>query len=205
MFLIVGLGNPGRKYEITRHNAGFLAADILAENLGARIERIKFKSLITNPIIHSGRKLIIQKPSNYMNLSGESVLEAAKFYGINPENIVVIYDDLDTSLGQYRVRGKGSGGSHNGMKNIIYHLQSDNFPRIRIGIGRNPGPMSTADYVLQRFTESELKHILPCLKAAADACLAIVEQGIDTAMNRFNIPKTKKADAEQDKKIKREI
>ena len=181
-FLVVGLGNPDRKYALTRHNSGFL----LAENQGFRINRLKFKSL-TAQVKIADRGVLVMKPSTYMNNSGIAVMEAARFYKIKPENIIVIYDDISLDVGKMRIRRKGTDGGHNGIKSIIYHLQSDTFPRIKIGIGKKPNEdYDLADWVLSRFTEDEQKQLLPVFENAEKAVELIIRDNIDEAMNRFN-------------------
>ena len=185
-WLIVGLGNPGREYEATRHNVGFITADRLAENEGFEIKKIKFKSLISDTVI-DGKRCIVMKPSTFMNNSGEAVGECASFYKIAPEHILVIYDDINFEPGVMRIRKKGSDGGHNGMKSIIYHLNSDNFPRIRMGVGAKPNKdYDLADWVLSRFTENEKKNVEKAVDDACEAIKLIVSENIDTAMNKFN-------------------
>ena len=169
--LVVGLGNPGAEYTFTRHNTGFLALDFLAEKLGVRVDRAKFRALVGEAVI-AGKRVLLVKPQTYMNLSGESVREAAAFYHIPPENVIVISDDINLDVGRIRVRGKGSDGGHNGIKNIIYQLNSDAFPRIRVGVGHKPHPeMDLADFVLSAFNEEE-KKTLP-------AAFATVQTGVE--------------------------
>ena len=185
-WLIVGLGNPGREYEATRHNVGFITADRLAEKEGFEIKRIKFKSLISDTVI-DGKRCIVMKPSTFMNNSGEAVGECASFYKIDPEHILVIYDDINFEPGVMRIRKKGSDGGHNGMKSIIYHLNSDEFPRIRMGVGAKPNKdYDLADWVLSRFSENEKKNVEKAVDDACEAIKLIVSGNIDTAMNKFN-------------------
>ena len=185
-WLIVGLGNPGREYEATRHNVGFITADRLAEKEGFEIKRIKFKSLISDTVI-DGKRCIVMKPSTFMNNSGEAVGECASFYKIAPEHILVIYDDINFEPGVMRIRKKGSDGGHNGMKSIIYHLNSDEFPRIRMGVGAKPNKdYDLADWVLSRFSENEKKNVEKAVDDACEAIKLIVSGNIDTAMNKFN-------------------
>ncbi len=185
-FIIVGLGNPDKKYTLTRHNSGFLCVDLLAEKLGFRIDRLKFKSLIGDAVIN-GHRCIIMKPQTYMNNSGEAVRECASFYKIKPENIIIIYDDISLDVGKLRIRRKGTDGGHNGIKSIIYHTQSDTFPRIKIGCGKKPHPdYDLADWVLSEFKKDEQKALLPALENACKAIELLVNGEIDKAMNLYN-------------------
>ena len=153
--LLVGLGNPGAQYTTTRHNAGFLALDAIAEELGVRVERARFKAL-TGEATLAGKRVLLLKPQTFMNLSGQAVREAAAFYHIDPAQIIVIYDDIHLPIGRLRVRGKGSDGGHNGIKSLIAELGSDAFPRIRVGVGERPDPAyDLADWVLSSFTPAE--------------------------------------------------
>jgi PTH1 family peptidyl-tRNA hydrolase len=183
MYLVVGLGNPGREYEGTRHNVGFEVIDCISEKLNFQVSKIKFKGLIGEFII-SGEKVLFLKPSTFMNLSGESVRDAAEFYKIPPENIIVVYDDVAIDVGRLRIRGSGSDGGHNGMKNIIYHLNSDSFPRVRVGVGAPKGDM--VSHVLGRFSDEERKAIDETIKVAADAVIEIIQNGVQSSMNRYN-------------------
>ena len=185
MYLIVGLGNPGREYEHTRHNAGFDAIDVLAGKLGADVKEKKHKGLCGKGMI-AGEKVILLKPQTFMNLSGESVRAAADFYKIDAEHMIVLYDDIDLDVGKLRVRAKGSAGGHNGIKNIIAHMGTQEFPRVRIGVGAKPDRMDLADYVLRRFSQVERPVMEDAFEEAAEAAIAVVEDGIDAAMNRFN-------------------
>ena len=185
-WLIVGLGNPGEKYENTRHNVGFQVVDELAERQNAPVQKLKFKAL-TNLLTISGEKVLVMKPVTYMNLSGEAVRPAADFYKIPPERILVISDDTALDPGKLRIRIKGSAGGHNGLKSIIQHLGTDQFPRIKIGVGEKPHPdYDMADWVLSKFTGEDLKTIQAAVKKAADAVACYLENGPDKAMNRFN-------------------
>lgn len=185
-FIIAGLGNPGTQYEDTRHNCGFMAAETLAEAHGSELKRLKFKSLTAETVIE-GKRCLIMKPTTFMNKSGEAVEEAAGFYKIPPENVIVIYDDINLDVGRLRIRGKGSDGGHNGMKSIILSLNSDNFPRIRVGVGKKPRPdYDLADWVLSRFTAEEGKILEPALSNAAKAAELIVQGKITEAMNLYN-------------------
>lgn len=185
-WLIVGLGNPGAQYEATRHNAGFITVDRLAQKEGFDIKKIKFKSLISDQII-SGKRCIIMKPSTFMNNSGEAVRECAQFYKIPPEKVLVIYDDINFDAGILRIRKKGSDGGHNGMKSIIYQLNSSDFPRIRVGVGAKPNKnYDLVDWVLSRFTQSEKEALEKAADNAVEAIKMIVAGNIDIAMNEFN-------------------
>lgn len=185
-FLVVGLGNPGPKYEGTRHNAGFLAVDALAARLGVKIDRLRFKSLCADVMIEGSRALLM-KPSTFMNNSGEAVAEAARFYKIPPERVVVLFDDVSLDVGRLRVRRKGSDGGHNGIKSILYHLESDNFPRVKIGVGQKPHPdYDLADWVLGRFDQKDAAALGETFERAADAARMIVAGQLDKAMNQFN-------------------
>ncbi len=191
--MVVGLGNPGKRFDFTRHNAGFMALDVLAANLGVKISKIKFQSLLAETSISIGgreEKLVLLKPQTFMNNSGEAVLAAVNYYGVKPENVLVIYDDVDISLGTIRLRPKGSAGTHNGMRNIIYHLRTDRFPRLRIGIaGFQQGELY--DYVLGRFGKEEEKPLFSALDRSVEAALCFLEKGINNAMNEYNRePKT---------------
>ncbi|HQA59409.1 MAG: aminoacyl-tRNA hydrolase [Tepidanaerobacteraceae bacterium] len=185
MYLIAGLGNPGREYEDTRHNVGFTTLDLIAHSLDLKINKVKFKGLLGEGS-HEGRKLLLLKPQTYMNLSGESVKDALNFYKIPPEKLIVIYDDMDLPLGRIRIRPEGSAGGHRGMESIIYQLASDKFPRVRIGIGRPEGERDAAGHVLGRFYGEEIDKIRAAIRAAAEAALMIVAEGVDRAMNKYN-------------------
>ncbi|MCM1055576.1 MAG: aminoacyl-tRNA hydrolase [Bacteroides sp.] len=185
-FIIAGLGNPGAQYEDTRHNCGFMAVETLAEGFNAEIKRLKFKSL-TAELTLNGRRCLVMKPTTFMNNSGDAVEAAASFYGIPPERVIVIYDDISLEVGRLRIRAKGSDGGHNGMKSIILRLNSDGFPRVRIGVGQKPRPdYDLADWVLSRFTKAEGEKLEPALKNAANAAELIVGGKINEAMNLYN-------------------
>ena len=185
-FIIAALGNPGKKYELTRHNAGFLFADMLAEKNGAKINKIQFKS-VTATLDIGGHKCLLIKPQTFMNNSGEAVREAAQFYKIPPENIIVVFDDVSLPCGKMRIRRKGSDGGHNGMKSIIYQLNSDKFPRIKLGVGEKPHPdYDLADWVLSTFKKDELKALAETCEKACDAAELMVNGDIDKAMSSFN-------------------
>ena len=185
-WLIVFLGNPGPKYECTRHNAGFMAGEALAKKLGVSINRARFKALTASAEI-SGEKVLLMKPQTFMNLSGEAVGEAARFYKVPPEHIIVVSDEVSLPLGKLRVRMKGSAGGHNGLKSIIAALGSDAFPRIRIGVGAPPHPdYDMADWVLSVFRNQDLEDMLTAASRAAEAVITYVTDGPERAMNRFN-------------------
>lgn len=185
-YIIVGLGNPDRKYEITRHNTGFIAADVIAEKFGCKINKAKFKSLVGECRIN-GKKVLIMKPSTYMNNSGQAVVEAMNFYKLPAENVIVLFDDISLDVGKMRIRKKGSDGGQKGMRSIIYLSGSDNFPRIKIGIGAKPNPeWELADWVLSRFTPKELETIKSTAENACDAVELMINGETDKAMNRYN-------------------
>ncbi len=184
--LVVGLGNPGAQYTSTRHNMGFLAVDAIAETVGARVDRTRFKALTGEGMLASHRVLFL-KPQTFMNLSGEAVREAAAFYHIAPENIIVIYDDVCLSVGRLRVRGKGSDGGHNGIKSIIYQLQSDAFPRIRIGVGERPNPeYDLADWVLSHFTPAEREVLTKTYPIVKEGLELLLKGDLSAAQQRCN-------------------
>jgi len=185
-WLIVGLGNPGREYEKTRHNCGFRAIDLLAENLGCKIDKLKFQGLYcqTN---RGGTKLFLLKPQTYMNLSGRSVLQLTAYFNIPPQNIIVMFDDISLEPGRLRIRPNGSAGGHNGIKSIIQEVGSQEFPRVKIGVGAKPNPhYDLADWVLSTFSANEEKALAVALDNAAKAALAIIDHGVPEAANRFN-------------------
>ena len=185
-WLIVGLGNPGKDYERTRHNCGFRAVDLLADKLGCKIDKGKFQGLY-GQAMYNGRKLMLLKPQTYMNLSGRSVLQLSAYFNIPPQRIIVLFDDISLEPGRLRVRPDGSAGGHNGIKSIIQELGSQAFPRVKIGVGGKPDPNADlADWVLSGFTAKEEKDLKVALENAADATLAIIEKGVPEAANRFN-------------------
>jgi PTH1 family peptidyl-tRNA hydrolase len=184
LYIIVGLGNPGREYEGTRHNTGFEVVDVISERLGIKVARLKHKALIGEGFLGDSRVILV-KPQTYMNLSGESVREIVSWYKTPLSNLIIVYDDIDLPLGSVRVRAKGSSGTHNGMKSVIYQLQSDQFPRIRIGIG-HPKQQDLISYVLGRFTSEERAVIEESVRHGADAAEAVVKDGINSAMNIYN-------------------
>ncbi|MFL0247998.1 aminoacyl-tRNA hydrolase [Candidatus Clostridium stratigraminis] len=183
MYLIVGLGNPGIEYSHTRHNVGFDVIDLLAEKYNIKINRIKFKGSIGEGSI-SGEKVILLKPSTFMNLSGESVIEASNFYKIPKENIIVLYDDISLEVGRLRVRPDGSAGGHNGIKNIIQHLSSEIFPRVKVGVGQPKGDL--VRHVLGSFSKEEREVLSKVFQNAALAAVTIISDGITEAMNKYN-------------------
>ena len=185
-WLIVGLGNPGEQYENTRHNVGFLVADELGERGSFPIQRLKFKAL-TNPAVIGGQGALVMKPTTYMNLSGEAVGEAARFYKIPPGRVLVISDDVDLPLGKLRIRTGGSAGGHNGLKSVIQHLGADQFPRLKVGVGGKPHPdYDMADWVLGKLQGEDKRVMDEAVKRAADAVECFLKDGPQKAMNRFN-------------------
>lgn len=185
-FLVVGLGNPGSKYWNTRHNVGFAALDALAEQLHAKVDRVKFQAL-TGTATLEGQKLILLKPTTYMNLSGDAVQAAAKFYKIPPERILVMFDDISLDPGRLRVRKNGSAGGHNGIKSIISRIGSQEFPRVKIGVGAKPHPdYDLADWVLSTFPYDQREFMDETYKRAAQAAITVITQGPEAAANRFN-------------------
>lgn len=185
-WLIVGLGNPGKDYERTRHNCGFRALDILADKLGCKIDKGKFQG-IYGQANYGGRKVMLLKPLTYMNLSGRSVLQMSAYFSIPPQRIIVLFDDISLAPGRLRIRPDGSAGGHNGIKSIIQELGSQAFPRVKIGVGAKPHPeQDLADWVLSTFSAKEEKDLAVALNNAADAVLAILDHGIPEAANRFN-------------------
>ena len=185
-WLVVGLGNPGDKYEGTRHNVGFLVADELGERGNFPIQRLKFKAL-TGAAAIGGAGVLVMKPTTYMNLSGEAVGEAARFYKLDPGHVLVISDDVDLPLGKLRIRTGGSAGGHNGLKSIIQHLGTDQFPRLKVGVGGKPHPdYDMADWVLGKIQGEDKKVMDEAVKRAADAVECFLKDGPQRAMNRFN-------------------
>lgn len=185
-YIVCGLGNPGTQYENTRHNAGFMAVDTIAEKLGAQVKKLKFKSL-TADVNLGGKRCLLMKPTTFMNNSGEAVEEAMSFYKLPPEKLLVLYDDISLDVGRLRIRRKGSDGGHNGIKSIILHLNSDAFPRVKIGVGKKPHPdFNLADWVLSAFKKDEGEALESALAKAADAAELIVRDKTEEAMNRFN-------------------
>ena len=186
MIIIAGLGNPGREYENTRHNAGFMAIDTLAARYGIDVSEKKHKALIGKGVIE-GKKVILAKPQTFMNNSGESLRELYDYYKPDAESeIIVLYDDITLDVGGIRVRKKGSAGGHNGMKSIIAHLGTEDFMRVRIGIGEKPPKMDLADWVLGHFHTEDKENLTEALKAALDAAVMLLNGEADEAMNRYN-------------------
>ena len=185
-WLVVGLGNPGAKYENTRHNVGFMTADALAGRNGEPIRRVKYHALTSEAVI-GGQSVLLMKPTTFMNLSGQAVSEAARFYKIPADHVLVISDDVDLPLGKLRIRKSGSAGGHNGLKNIIQQLGTDQFPRLKIGVGSKPHPdYNMADWVLGQFQGEDKKTIDAAVARAADAVECLLADGIDRAMNQYN-------------------
>jgi len=184
-YLIVGLGNPGKEYRDTRHNAGFLVLDRLSSELGARLTRVRFRSLLAEGKGDS-RRVILAKPQTYMNLVGHSVAPLVRFYRVPLDQLLVVCDDIDLPMGTLRLRPRGGSAGHNGLRSIFESLGSQDFPRLRVGIGRPPGRMDPSDYVLRGFDPAELADVDSILTRAADCCLAFVKDGIQFAMNHFN-------------------
>jgi PTH1 family peptidyl-tRNA hydrolase len=185
-WLVVGLGNPGKEYAHTRHNAGFRALDVLADKLGGKVDKLKFQGLYCQ-VNDQGRKIFLLKPQTYMNLSGKSVLQLSSYFSIPPQRIIVLFDDISLVPGRLRIRGDGSAGGHNGIKSIIAELGSQDFPRVKIGVGGKAHPdQDLADHVLSGFSAKEEKDLKSALERAADAALTIMEKGVAEAANRYN-------------------
>ena len=185
-WLIVGLGNPGKEYDRTRHNCGFHAIDLLAESLGCKIDKGKFQGLY-GQTVYKGTKLFLLKPMTYMNESGRSVLQMSAYYNIPPARIIVLFDDISLEPGRLRVRADGSAGGHNGIKSLIRELGSQEFPRVKIGVGAKPHPeMELADWVLSTFSAAEEKALKNALEWAGEAALSIIDHGIYETANRYN-------------------
>lgn len=185
-WLIVGLGNPGREYEKSRHNCGFRCLDILAERLGCKVDKLKFQGL-WGQTTYGGKKLFLLKPMTYMNLSGRAVLQLSAYYHIPPQRIIVLFDDISLIPGRLRVRADGSAGGHNGIKSIIQELGSQDFPRVKIGVGAKPNPeYDLADWVLSSFSALDEKALAVSLDNAAKAALTIIDSGVPEAANRYN-------------------
>lgn len=186
MYLVAGLGNPGSRYEMTRHNIGFHTIDYIADEQGVKIKKLKYKALYGETEI-AGERVLLVKPQTYMNLSGESIIDFVNFFKIPVENVIVISDDISLPAGRIRVRAKGSAGGHNGLKSIIYQLQSEGFPRVRIGVGEpEHKDYELADYVLGKFTKEEIPVLEESIKRAYNAVCEIIRRGPESAMNRYN-------------------
>ena len=185
-WIVVFLGTPGDKYENTRHNVGFMTADALGEKLNKPIQRLKFKAL-TNVVEYGGCRVLLMKPTTYMNLSGEAVREACMFYKLPPERVLVVSDDVSLPVGKIRLRRNGTAGGHNGLRSIIGQLHSDQFPRLKIGVGAKPHPdYDMADWVLGHFSKEDRKAVDAAIDRALDAMECLFTQGIDKAMSRYN-------------------
>lgn len=185
MYIIAGLGNPGAKYDNTRHNIGFIAVNYLAAKHNIDINKIKFKGVLGEGKI-AGERVIILKPQTFMNLSGESIREVMAFYKVPNENLIVIHDDVSLDVGRMRIRKKGSDGGHNGLKSIIYQNNSDVFNRIKIGVGEKPKEWDLADWVLGKFTDEDIKILSKTVENAALAVEEMIKNGTDSAMNKYN-------------------
>ena len=185
-YIIAGLGNIGKQYEKTRHNAGFLAIDYIAEKCGVKIDRVKFHSTVAEANI-AGQRVLLMKPSTLMNNSGVAIGEAAAFYKIPPERVLVLHDEISFEPGKLRIRRKGSAGGHNGLKSIIAHLSSEDFPRVKIGVGKKPNPeYDLADWVLGKFSEADLKALSDRYSDIFEACELCIKGDIDLAMNKYS-------------------
>ncbi len=185
-YIVCGLGNPGTQYENTRHNAGFMAIDTIAKELNTEVKKLKFKSL-TADVMFGGVRCLLMKPTTFMNNSGEAVREALAFYKLPPERLIVIYDDISMDVGRTRIRRKGSDGGHNGIKSIILCTNSDNFPRIKIGVGAKPHPdYNLADWVLSPFLKEQAEPLENALSNSAKAAQLMVQDKTDEAMNKYN-------------------
>lgn len=183
MFLIVGLGNPGKKYEDTRHNVGFKTIDYLADRWDIPVKKIRFKAVIGEGLV-GGEKVILAKPSTFMNLSGESVGEIVRYYGLEPEDVIVVQDDVALPVGRLRIRASGTDGGHNGIKSILYHMESDKFIRLKIGVGGAAHDM--VSHVLGTFSKEDGKAVTDCIKVSDSIMETIIKSGAGEAMNRFN-------------------
>ena len=185
MYLIVGLGNPGRRYEGTRHNIGFAVIDSLAEYLGVKLDKVKFKGIFAKTN-YKNEKIILLKPETYMNASGDSVKPFIDYFGIDIEKVIVIVDDIDIKFGTVRIRKNGSAGTHNGLKSIIQRTGNKDFPRVKVAVNQKPSYMDLADFVMSKFSASEQKIILKEIEIARDAILDIIEKDVDSSMNKYN-------------------
>lgn len=185
-FIVAGLGNPDRKYAFTRHNSGFLCVDALADRYGFTVNKLKFRSLVGDATI-GGHRCLVMKPQTYMNNSGEALYDAAAFYKIPPERIIVLFDDISLDVGKVRIRRKGTDGGQRGVRSIIYHLNSDCFPRVKIGVGHKPHPdYDLADWVLSEFRKEEEAPLKEALTHACAAVELMLDGKLDEAMNRYN-------------------
>jgi len=183
-FLITGLGNPGIRYRKTRHNMGFMAIDYVSEKFSVKVNKHRCRAL-TGEVNIDGFKIILAKPQTYMNASGESIRDLLEYYNLTAENLVIVYDDMDIPLGKVRIRKKGGAGTHNGMKSILYHVETEEFARIRIGISTNENE-NTVRYVLSRFSRDQRKTAFEGIETAAHAVEELIKNGINTAMNKYN-------------------
>ncbi|WP_195251882.1 aminoacyl-tRNA hydrolase [Romboutsia sp. 1001713B170207_170306_H8] len=185
MYVVVGLGNPGKQYERTRHNVGFDVIDSLAKEYGISVSKIKHKALIGEGRV-GNEKVLLVKPQTYMNLSGETLIDIYNYYKVDMENIIVVYDDIDLDVGKIRIRKKGSGGTHNGMRSITKCLGSNDFPRVRVGVSKPRPGQDLADFVLSRFRKEENDDVELGLEKAAKAIDVMIRENIDLAMNKYN-------------------
>lgn len=200
-YIIVGLGNPGKQYEGTRHNIGFMALDFLASSLGARVEKLKFQSLTGDAVI-DGKRVLLMKPHTYMNLSGQAVRDAAAYHKVPMDRVLVLVDDVNFPVGSLRVRKKGSDGGHNGLKNIIYLTGRDDFPRVRIGVGQKPHPdYDLADWVLGRFPPEDGEALSSLMRDIPPVCEHFVRGELDRAMSKYNRTGTKTPDGREEKPL----
>lgn len=198
MKIICGLGNPGENYANTRHNCGFMVIDELARNLGVSVDKKRFEAKVAETFV-DGQKVLLMKPETYMNNSGVALRQAMDYYKVDPEDVLIIYDDLDTPVGSIRLRQKGSAGGHNGIKSIIQWMMTDKFNRIRVGIGRNP-QIPIIEYVLTRFRPEERQPLLEAVQKAADAARTSVRTDFNKVMSDFNPKAPKKNKKEKDEK-----
>jgi PTH1 family peptidyl-tRNA hydrolase len=185
MYVIVGLGNPGKQYAYTKHNIGFITVDQLAERNGIRVNKRRHKALTGEGVI-GGRKVMLVKPQTYMNLSGESVISLTRYFDIDIEKLIVVYDDVDIPIGSLRIRKSGSAGTHNGMRSILAHLRDERFPRVRIGIGAERGEAPLSDYVTSGFRKDDVAVVEGTVLKAVAAVETILTEGIDAAMTKYN-------------------
>ena len=185
MYIVVGLGNPGDKYEKTRHNVGFNVIDLLAKEYSIDVSKLKHKALIGEGRVGT-EKVILVKPMTYMNLSGESVVDICNYYNVDLENVIVIYDDIDLDVGKIRIRKKGGPGTHNGMKSVVHEILSDEFIRIRVGIGSPNDKSEMIEYVIGKLEDEEYNKLTMGIDKAEEAVVEILKNGIDKSMNKFN-------------------